>query len=237
MTPMAAYAVIKTGGKQYRVSESDIIVVEKLLDAEGAPRQPGDEVVFDEVLLLGGDSPSVGAPLVSGAAVMGEVVEQRRADKITIIKKRQRNTYKRKLGHRQHETVVRITGIAADGAAKPKKAKAKSTPPPAADAPAGDAAPLKFLDAPEGEPDDLSLIGGVGPKIAEKLQALGIYHFRQIAAFTPEDVEKVDAVLNFKGRIDREEWVDQAKELAAGGEPRAAVDKAAKKQQDNQDET
>ncbi len=222
---MSAYAVIKTGGKQYRVAEDDVLVIEKLADEDGEPRAAGDEIVFDQVLMLGGENTTVGAPLVAGAAVTAEVVEQRRAPKITIIKTRQRNTYKRTKGHRQPETVVRITGISADGAPTPKKAKKKAAP--AADsAPA--AAAVKFLDAPDGAPDDLSLIGGVGPKIAEKLNGLGIYHFRQIAAFTPEDVAKVDEVLNFKGRIEREDWIAQAQELAAGGEPRAAVDKAKK---------
>lgn len=217
---MSAYAVIKTGGKQYRVAPDDVIVVEKLADADGAALEAGSEVVFNDVLMIGGEALAVGAPMVDGAAVTGEVVEQRRGDKLTIVKRRPRNTYRRKMGHRQAETVVRITGVSADGAPPPKKATSKAKA-------AENAAPVRFLDAPEGEPDDLSLIGGVGDALAAKLNGLGVYHFRQIAAFTPEDVARVDAELNFKGRIEREDWIGQAKELMEGGAPRAAVDKAA----------
>ncbi len=223
---MSAYAVIKTGGKQYRVAPDDVIVVEKLADAEGAALEAGAEVVFSDVLMVGGDALTVGAPLVDGAAVTGEVVEQRRGDKITIVKRRPRNTYRRKMGHRQSETVVRITGVSADGAPTPKKSKSKAKAKPAAPA-ADEAAAVRFLDAPDGEPDDLSLIGGVGEKLATKLNDLGIFHYRQIAAFTADDVARVDAVLNFKGRIEREDWIGQATELMAGGAPRAAVDKTA----------
>lgn len=227
---MSAYAVIKTGGKQYRVAPDDVIVVEKLADADGAALEEGAEIVFNDVLMIGGDAPVFGAPLVAGAAVTGEILEQRRGDKITIVKRRPRQTYRRKMGHRQSETVVRITGVSADGAArgtkKTKTAKPKSEP-KAAEAQAGP----RFLDAPDGPADDLSQIGGVGEKLAQKLNDLGIYHFRQIAAFTAEDVAAVDAALNFKGRLEREDWIGQAQELMAGGAPRAAVDKAAKARQ------
>jgi large subunit ribosomal protein L21 len=102
------FAVIKTGGKQYRVADGQEIVVEKLEGDAGA------KVEFGEVLMTGdGDKVNVGAPLISGAKVLGEIVEQRRGDKVTIIKKKRRNTYRRKIGHRQHETVVRITSIGA----------------------------------------------------------------------------------------------------------------------------
>jgi large subunit ribosomal protein L21 len=104
------FAVIRTGGKQYRVAADDVIVVEKL------KAEAGDTHVFGDVLMIGdGGSVTLGDGL-AGAAVTGEVIEQRRAAKIVIFKKRQRNTYRRKKGHRQHETVVRITGIRAGGA-------------------------------------------------------------------------------------------------------------------------
>ena len=102
------YAVIKTGGKQYRVSKDDVLVVEKL---EGAA---GDKVAFGEVLAVGeGENLTFGAPLVQGASVEGEIVEQGRGPKIIIFKKRRRQNYRRKNGHRQHETTVKITGITA----------------------------------------------------------------------------------------------------------------------------
>lgn len=102
------FAVIKTGGKQYRVAKDDVIVVEKL-EAEA-----GKTVTFGDVLMVAdGATVSVGAPLVKGASVAGEVVEQRKGEKVKVFKKRRRNTYRRKRGHRQHETVVRVTGITA----------------------------------------------------------------------------------------------------------------------------
>lgn len=102
------FAVIKTGGKQYRVAKDDVIVVEKL-EAEA-----GKSVSFGDVLMLAdGSNISVGAPLVKGASVTGEVVEQRKGEKVKVFKKRRRNTYRRKRGHRQNETVIRITAVAA----------------------------------------------------------------------------------------------------------------------------
>ncbi len=100
------YAVIKTGGKQYRVEPNDIIKIEKL-DGEA-----GDKIEFTEVLMVGEDGDTViGAPLVEGAKVTGEVLEQGRAAKIIVFKKKRRHNYRRKKGHRQHQTVVRISDI------------------------------------------------------------------------------------------------------------------------------
>ena len=100
------YAVIKTGGKQYRVAPQDIIEIEKL------PGDLGAAVEFGEVLLIGGEGdPRVGAPTLSGAKVTGEVVRQGRGEKVIIFKKRRRHTFRRKKGHRQELTTVRITAI------------------------------------------------------------------------------------------------------------------------------
>lgn len=102
------YAVIKTGGKQYRVSEGDRLRVE-LLNADA-----GSEVVFDQVMLVGaGDSVKVGTPLVAGATVKAQVEDHGRGDKITIIKFRRRKHFRKKQGHRQYYTQVKITGISA----------------------------------------------------------------------------------------------------------------------------
>ncbi|KAB7623139.1 50S ribosomal protein L21 [Alkalilimnicola sp. S0819] len=102
------YAVIKTGGKQYRVAEGDKLRIEKLNAEEGAT------VDFDQVLLVGeGDNVKVGAPLVEGGKVTAEVVRQGRADKVEIIKFKRRHNYKRTQGHRQSFTEVKITGISA----------------------------------------------------------------------------------------------------------------------------
>ncbi len=202
---MTAFAVIKTGGKQYRVAQDDVIIVEKLgLEA-------GNSVSFQDVLLISdGAGATVGAPTVPGAVVHGEVVDERKGDKIIVFKRKRRQGYRRTKGHRQIETLVRITGIAADGkAAKPAAKKAA----PKAEAPAAEAA----APAPAGG-DDLKKIGGVGPALEKKLHALGVTSFAQIAAWTPEDVERVDGELNFKGRIDREDWIQQAKDLMSGGD-------------------
>ena len=118
------YAVIRTGGKQYRVSKDDVIEIERL---EG---KIGDTVKFDEVLLLGedGKAPKIGAPTVSGASVVAKVVEQTRADKVTVIKFKRRKNYHRTKGHRQHQTILKITDIAAKAASKsrPKATEAET---------------------------------------------------------------------------------------------------------------
>jgi len=139
------YAVIRTGGKQYKVAPDDIIAIEKLL------AEAGSSVVFDEVLLLGdGGDVTAGAPLVAGASVKADVVEQTRGDKIIVFKKKRRKNYRRRHGHRQNLTVVRITDIfGVDGklaasVAKPKtKAKAKAKPAAKDKAAAGEATPAK----------------------------------------------------------------------------------------------
>ncbi len=101
------YAIIKTGGKQYRVSEGDTIRVEKI---QG---EVGSSIELDEVLMVGGDDVSVGTPLVSGAKVTAEIVAQDRAKKIIVFKMKRRKNYRRKQGHRQPYTELRITGVSA----------------------------------------------------------------------------------------------------------------------------
>jgi large subunit ribosomal protein L21 len=103
------FAVIKTGGKQYRVAPDQVITVDKLAGA------PGDIVEFGEVLVVGGDEVALGAPAVSGAAVAGQVIEQGRKPTIVAFKKRRRQNSRRKRGHRQEFTRVRITEILTDG--------------------------------------------------------------------------------------------------------------------------
>ncbi len=113
------FAVIKTGGKQYRVAANDKVTVE-LLEGEA-----GGQIVFDTVLMVAnGDVIDVGAPTVVGATVVGEIVEQTRGDKVIAFKKRRRQNSKRKRGHRQHLTVVRITDILVAGAKAAQKAPA-----------------------------------------------------------------------------------------------------------------
>ncbi|MCH8237818.1 MAG: 50S ribosomal protein L21 [Proteobacteria bacterium] len=118
------FAVIRTGGKQYRVAKDDTIVVEKLAG------EPGAMVEFSEVLMIGGDgkAPKVGVPIVDKAAVFAEVLEQSRADKIIVFKKNRRKNYRRKRGHRQDQTVLRILDVSPTGAKPKAAAKAKAAP-------------------------------------------------------------------------------------------------------------
>ena len=230
------FAVIKTGGKQYRVAANDELAIEKLT------AEPGDIVAFEEVMMVGdGDNTTVGAPLVDGATVAAEVLDQARGPKLIAFKKRRRKNSRRKKGHRQHLTVIRVTEILTGGAkpklakakkqaeadtAEPKPEKAKSkTAEQAGAAPktetreaAKDDAPEPLFDTPKGDADDLKKISGVGPVLEKKLNALGITQYAQIAAFTADEIAKVDEVRNFKGRIERDDWLGQAKTLAEGGD-------------------
>ena len=212
------FAVIKTGGKQYKVAEGDTITVEKL-DAEA-----GKDVTFETVLMLGnGDDVTVGAPLVDGASVFGEVEEQTRGDKVIIRKKRQRQTYRRTQGHRQHLTVVKITGISTDGKKPAKKAAPKKAAAPKAETPAAEAAaPAAKPEVDsrgrianlEGKPDNLKKISGVGPVLEKKLHEAGIYFFWQVAALKEEQITELEEEMSFPGRITRDEWIKQAEEFA-----------------------
>lgn len=208
------FAVIKTGGKQYTVAANDVITIERL---EG---EAGDVISFTEVLMLGGDKVVVGSPLVAGATVAGELVEQARGPKVISFKKRRRQNSKRKKGHRQHLSLVRITEILTDGK-KPSGAKA-AKPAKVAAAPVAAAA----LAAGERDESNLSLISGIGPTIEKKLRAAGITTWSMIAAWDEAAIAKWDEELALRGRATREEWVEQAKELLAGKPPRAKVDQA-----------
>jgi large subunit ribosomal protein L21 len=281
------YAVIKTGGKQYRVAANDVIEIEKVSG------KVGDWVQFAEVLMVGGETAEIGAPLVKGASVAAEIEDQGRADKVVIFKKRRRHNYRRKKGHRQHLTTVRITEILTGGKAPSQTALPAiwnaelgriATPRPIvpnghhsasrktgrsqavrfvgvaaakgghdhdhdghdhaghdhadhdhaghshgakakADAPkATGTDSYRLLTAPEGAADDLGRIGGVADKTAEVLNRNGIFHFWQVAAMTDDDAAKMEKVLKFPGRIRREEWREQARELMAGHAPRAKSD-------------
>jgi large subunit ribosomal protein L21 len=113
------YAVIRTGGKQYKVAQNDVLRVEKLAG------DPGSKVTFSEVLALGDEKGvTLGAPLVKGASVAAEVLEQEKSDTIIVFRKKRRQNFRRKQGHRQEQTLLRVTDISAGGKAK-KSAKAE----------------------------------------------------------------------------------------------------------------
>lgn len=225
------FAVVKTGGKQYKVASGDVLKIEKIAG------NAGETVQFNEVLMLGGEETNVGAPTVAGAGVQAEILEQAKGPKvINYVKRRRKHSSQRKKGHRQQLTVLRVTDILASGADKsgvmaavngagfvataavaaaaaPKKAKAekKAAPKKAVKADAEVTAPAAASGA-----DDLKKLSGVGPALEKKLHAAGVTTFAQIAAWGEADIAEFDEKLSFKGRIEREGWVDQAKDLAKG---------------------
>jgi large subunit ribosomal protein L21 len=124
------FAVIRTGGKQYRVAAEDVIEVGKVKG------DPGEIVQFGDVLVVGGDSVTLGAPTIAGASVAAEVIEQGRGPKIIAFKKRRRKNSRRKRGHRQEFTLIRVTEILTDGAKPTIAARSKAEPRAAAGEPA-----------------------------------------------------------------------------------------------------
>ncbi|WP_339637218.1 50S ribosomal protein L21 [uncultured Sulfitobacter sp.] len=227
------FAVIKTGGKQYKVQSGDMLRVERIA------ANAGETVQFNEVLMLGGDSPVLGAPMVKDAGVQAEVVDQIKGEKvINFVKRRRKHSSKRTKGHRQKLTLIKITDILASGAEKSGVSAAVGTGSVSAAAVAAitgktdDAAQIKKAKkakatkaAPKAEKadkmsdagaDDLKALSGVGPALEKKLHEAGITSFAQIAAWTEADIAEVDEKLSFKGRIQREGWVDQAKEKTKG---------------------
>jgi len=122
------FAVIKTGGKQYRVAEDQLLKIEKIKG------EPGEIVQLSEVLMLGGATVQLGSPMVAGASVAAEVVQQGRNAKVIAFKKRRRKNSRRKRGHRQEFTLLRITEILTDGKTPTKAARPKAAPKPKLDA-------------------------------------------------------------------------------------------------------
>ncbi|WP_306110432.1 MULTISPECIES: 50S ribosomal protein L21 [Roseovarius] len=244
------FAVLKTGGKQYKVQSGDMLRVEKLA------ADAGEKVQFNEILMLGGDAPVIGAPLVDGAAVQAEVVDQIKGDKvINFVKRRRKHGSQRTRGHRQQLTLLRVTEILEKGAdksgvkaavgasalaagmgktryadnkaeqaemakrvknneAEEKSVAKKAEPKAEKKVEEKKAAPKKAAKAEGG--DDLKELSGVGPALEKKLQEAGVTTFAQIAAWTADDIAEMDEKLSFKGRIEREGWVAQAKELVKG---------------------
>ena len=251
------FAVLKTGGKQYRVASGDVLKVEKLA------ADAGEKIQFNEILMLGA---TIGTPLIAGAAVQAEVIDTIKSDKvITYHKRRRKHSSQRTRGHRQQLTLLRVTEILESGAdasgvkvaigtaqaskaahgtastdAPAAKKLAKAAKPAAAAKPAKPVAsaktakpaaelaetatpaeavgtrPANLLDkARDDAPDDLKRISGVGPKLETMLHDNGVYHFDQIAAWTADEVAYMDDRLSFKGRIDRDGWIDQASTLAS----------------------
>ncbi len=155
------YAVIHTGGKQYRVAKNDVIQVEKL------PGAAGETIELDRVLMLGdGAEATIGAPLVDGALVSATILEQMRGPKIIVFKKKRRKNYRRTKGHRQDLTVLRITDIVAAGS-KPAKAKAKPAAEEAKPETAATPAPAKEAKAAKSETPAKAANDADKPKASE----------------------------------------------------------------------
>ncbi len=159
------YAVIKTGGKQYKVATDDLIAVEKLAG------KAGDKVVIGDVLMLSGSKGDgsdavVGTPMIEGASVAAEVVEQGRGDKIIVFKKKRRHNYRRKKGHRQSLTTLRILEILENGKAIAKAEKKAATKAKAKTAKEEAPAEAKEAKTPETKPKTAAK-----PKAAPKAKA------------------------------------------------------------------
>ena len=244
---MIMFAVVKTGGKQYKVQAGDILRVERLA------ANAGDKVQFNQILMLGGDNTVVGSPLVAGAAVQADVIDQIKGEKtIKFVKRRRKHSSKRTRGHRQHLTLVRVTDILTSGADKSKvqeaigsgsvnfeftdnvklkkltdikaktektvkepvkkEAKPAKTAKPPTETKAKKQSPAKEKNVTTSVSDDLKQLSGVGPALEKKLHAAGVKSFEQIAAWSAEDVEAINEKISSKGRVEKEGWIDQAKE-------------------------
>ncbi|SMX35254.1 50S ribosomal protein L21 [Actibacterium lipolyticum] len=231
------FAVLKTGGKQYKVQSGDVLRVEKLA------AEAGETIQFNEILMVGGQ---VGTPTVDGAGVQAEVIEQIKGPKtINFVKRRRKHGSQRTKGHRQQLTLLRVTDILEKGADKsgvkaavgagsvaaiaaaapaakaapkkaaPKKAAAKAEAPAAAASEGGTKPANLLTEARGGKADDLKKISGVGPKLEGLLHENGVFHFDQVAAWTADEIAYMDDKLSFKGRIERDNWLEQAAKFAA----------------------
>ncbi len=213
------FAVVKTGGKQYRVVAEDTLKIERIAG------EVGDFIELSEVLMVGeGADATIGAPLVDGAMVSAEIMGQVRARKVIAFKKRRRQNSRRTIGHRQHHTMLRIAEILTDGKKASKKAAApKSAAPakekaaPKKEAPkkeAKAAAPASgepLFTAPTGDKDKLTDIKGIGPVAETQLNEQGITTFAQIASLSAADIARVDEYMPFSA-AQIEDWQAQAKE-------------------------
>lgn len=235
------FAVLKTGGKQYKVQSGDVLRIERIA------ADAGEKVQFNEILMIDN---TVGTPTIDGAGVQADVIDQIKGEKlIHFVKRRRKHGSKRTKGHRQKLTLIRITEILEKGADKSGVKAAIGTgsvsaaivaamkpasnkparseqgkPAPKAKAEKADAKPAKKAAAKPAAKkaaatdgaDDLKKLSGVGPALEKKLIEAGVTSFAQIAGWSTADIADMDEKLSFKGRIDREDWVAQAKTLAKG---------------------
>jgi large subunit ribosomal protein L21 len=198
---MRMFAVLKTGGKQYRVRAGDTLRVEKLA------ADAGETVQFNDVLMLGGDAPVVGTPNVAGAAVQAEVVDQVKGDKVIhFVKRRRKHGSQRKKGHRQQLTLLRVTEILASGA-ESTGVKAATGAATRGTGPETAGATTAAPQPPAPGADDLTAITGIGPAAHKKLVEAGVTTYAELAALDPDTFEAVKV---------KPEWIEQAGALAKG---------------------
>lgn len=233
------FAVLKTGGKQYKVQAGDVLRVEKLA------ADAGEKVQFNDILMVGAN---VGTPMVEDAGVQADVIDQIKGDKVIhFVKRRRKHGSQRTKGHRQQLTLLRVTEVLEKGAdksgvkaavgaasvaavasaAKPSKKAApkKEAVKAEAKAPEPKKEPAPKVEAKKAAPkakasanDDLKQLSGVGPAIEKKLHELGVTTFAQIAEWGAAEIADFDDKLSFKGRIERDGWVDQAKSIVKESE-------------------
>lgn len=206
------YAVIKTGGKQYRVAAGEKLKVEQI------PADVGAEVVLDQVLAVGtGSGLTVGTPLVAGASVKATVVSHGKHDKVRIFKMRRRKHYQKRQGHRQLFTELLIGEIVGSDGKSAKAAPAPKAAEPKTEAPKKAAAPKAAAKKSKDGKDKLTVVEGIGPKAQETLYANGISTYAQLADANVDDIQKMldDADTNFSV-VKPGTWPEQAALLRDG---------------------
>ena len=199
------FAIVEIAGLQYKVEQDQKLFVNRLKGDKGG------KVSFDKVLLTVNGSTSIGAPAVSGITVDAEILDHVKADKVIIFKKKRRKGYEKKNGHRQSLTQIQITGITGFDKKESKKAEPKAKK----DAVVSEEAPVAKKSAKKG--DDLTIIEGIGPKVAAIFVEAGIKTFADLASKSKEELE---AILDPNGAVyvamDPTTWPQQA-QLAADG--------------------
>lgn len=204
------YAIVEMAGQQFKVAKDQKVYVHRLQTEEGK------KVTFDNVLLLDdGKNVTVGAPAIDGAAVEAKVIKHLRGDKVIVFHKKRRKGYKKKNGHRQSLTEIVIESIVAKGAKKAEPAKKEEKPAAKQETPVAKSVASKPKAAKaKASTDDLKKVEGIGPKIAETLNAAGITTFAELAKSTPEKISEI--IADVRGNHVTDTWPAQAK-LAAEG--------------------
>jgi large subunit ribosomal protein L21 len=206
------YAIVDIAGHQYKVQKDQQVFVNRLEGKEG------DKVQFDQVLLIDNDgSITVGAPAIPGAAVTAKIKEHLRGDTVIVFKKKRRKGYRVKNGHRQYITSIQIDSILATGAkAAPAKAAAKKEAPAAKkeEAPAKEVKAAAIAPVKSDKADDFKKIEGIGPKIAETLNAAGVMTYADLSKMKAEKIAEI--IADVRGSHVTDTWPTQAK-LAAEG--------------------